>query len=101
MQDYIYPDVSGGAQRQYPHQDLEESEGEEQSESEEDARMQGPMGCALISLLHERCSSHLVNLHLTASVHIHTYVRMSTCTFSVYICSECNPMCSVVWDVHS
>lgn len=47
MQEYIYPDVSGGPQRQYPLQELEESEGEEQSESEEDTRMQGPMGYAL------------------------------------------------------
>lgn len=46
LQEYVYPDVSGGPQHQYPHQDLEESEGE-QSESEEDTRLQGPMGCAL------------------------------------------------------
>lgn len=46
MQEYMYPDVSGGQQHQYPRPDLEESEGEEQSESEEDTQMQGPMGCA-------------------------------------------------------
>ena len=60
VQEYMYPGVSGGQQQQqqqqYPRQDLEESEGEEQSESEEDTQMQGPMGCVQCMPIHSTCN---------------------------------------------